>query len=307
MSATDAAREKSQTMEISRRAREYFEELQETICSTLKKVDGSGTFGSDAWKREEGGGGLTRVMEEGTVFEKAGVNTSTVFGVMTEEMARRMKIDPARFYATGISLVIHPRSPMIPTVHMNYRYIEHGDEDSWFGGGSDLTPYYLFEEDVASFHGTLKRACDTVDRSYYPLLKRWCDEYFFIKHRQEARGVGGIFFDYMRGDPEKHFALARAAGQAFLESYVPIVRKRMGEPWGEPERNWQSIRRGRYVEFNLVYDRGTTFGLETRGRIESILMSLPPHVDWRYNVQPQPGSREAALVDVLKNPRDWLG
>ena len=307
MSATITSRGKNQVVRIADRAREYFAELQKTICSELERVDGSGRFSSEQWSREEGGGGLTRVMEEGTVFEKAGVNTSTVFGAMSEQMARRMAMDPARFYATGISLVIHPRSPMIPTVHMNCRYIEQGEHDAWFGGGSDLTPYYLYDEDVISFHRALKSACDPIDRSYYPRLKKWCDEYFVVRHRKEGRGVGGVFFDYMRDDPEKHFALVRAVGDAFLESYVPIVRRRMNEPWGEPERNWQLVRRGRYVEFNLIYDRGTTFGLETQGRIESILMSLPPHVAWRYNVEPPPGSREAALVDVLKNPRDWLG
>lgn len=304
---TTASQNDVKTPALSLRAREYFEGLQGTICAAIEQLDGSGTFGRDPWEREEGGGGLTRVMEEGAVFEKAGVNTSAVFGIMPGPMARKMNVKPDRFFATGISLVIHPRSPMIPTVHMNYRYFEYGDHDSWFGGGSDLTPYYLFEEDVVGFHQTLKHACDTIDPSYYPRLKKWCDEYFFIKHRREARGVGGIFFDYMRGDSEKHFALARAAGEAFLESYVPIVQRRMKEPWGESERSWQLTRRGRYVEFNLVYDRGTTFGLETQGRVESILMSLPPHADWWYNVQPRPGSREAALVEVLENPRDWLG
>ncbi len=304
--ATPEQEEKA-SAEISRRAKEYFESLQDRICGALEELDGTAKFGSDSWQRAEGGGGVTRVMEEGAVFEKAGVSVSTVSGMMSEPIARRMNVEPARFFATGISLVIHPRSPMIPTVHMNYRYFEHSDNDSWFGGGSDLTPYYLFADDVVHFHTTLKEACDSVDPSYYPRLKKWCDEYFYIKHRREARGVGGIFFDYMRDDPEKHFALSRAAGEAFLKSYVPIVCRRMNDPWGEHERNWQLMRRGRYVEFNLVYDRGTTFGLETHGRIESILMSLPPHADWRYDVRPQPGTPEAELIDVLENPRDWLG
>jgi coproporphyrinogen III oxidase len=292
--------------EFSQRVRSYFEKLQSTICSALEEIDGAGKFGRDRWERPEGGGGLARVLEDGAIFEKAGVNTSTVFGTMPASIARKMNVEASGFLATGISLVIHPRSPMVPTVHMNYRYFERSDGDSWFGGGSDLTPSYLFKDDAVHFHSTLKNACDSVDTAFYPRLKKWCDEYFFIPHRNETRGVGGIFFDYLRGDVEKHFTLTRAGGDAFLESYVPIVRRRMAEPWGEHERNWQLLRRGRYVEFNLVYDRGTTFGLETQGRIESILMSLPPHADWRYNVQPLPGTREAALVGVLKNPKEWL-
>jgi coproporphyrinogen III oxidase len=290
---------------FSHHVRAYFEGLQSTICAAVEELDGQKRFGTDEWQRAGGGGGRTRVLEDGAVFEKAGVGVSTVFGTMPQSIARTMNLEAAGFFATGISLIMHPRSPLIPTVHMNYRYFERSGGDSWFGGGSDLTPYYLFEEDVVHFHTTIKRACDRVDESLYPRCKKWCDEYFFIRHRNETRGVGGIFFDYMRGDTEKHFALARAAGDAFLESYIPIVRRRMDEPWGEQQRNWQLLRRGRYAEFNLVYDRGTAFGIETQGRIESILMSLPPHAGWRYNVQPQPGTREAALVEVLKKPRDW--
>ena len=291
--------------ELSLRVKQYLERLQSGICSALEVLDGKARFGTDLWERSGGGGGVTRVLEDGAVFEKAGVGVSTVFGLMPESIARKMNTEGSNFFVTGISVVVHPRSPMVPTVHMNYRYFEWSKGDSWFGGGSDLTPYYLVDEDAVHFHSTLKRACDTVDTTYYPRFKKWCDEYFFIKHRQEARGVGGIFFDYLREDPEKHFALARAGGDAFLESYLPIVERRMGEPWGDDERRWQLLRRGRYVEFNLVYDRGTTFGLETQGRIESILMSLPPHADWRYNVDPQPGTREAALVEILKHPKDW--
>jgi coproporphyrinogen III oxidase len=293
--------------EFSQRVKAYFESLQTTICSALEELDGKAKFGKDAWERGEGGGGLTCVLEDGAVFEKAGIGVSTVFGPMPESIARKLNVEPTDFFATGISLVIHPRNPMVPTVHMNYRYFERGGGDSWFGGGSDLTPYYLFEQDARHFHNALKQACDSVDASFYHQFKKGCDDYFFIKHRNEARGVGGIFFDYLRGDSEKHFALARAGGDAFLESYIPIVKRRMHEPWGEQERNWQLLRRGRYVEFNLVYDRGTTFGLETQGRIESILMSLPPHADWRYNVEPRADSRETALVEVLRNPKDWLG
>lgn len=294
------------TAEFSQRVRAYFEGLQDVICSSVEEIDAKGVFVADRWERPEGGGGLTKVLEEGAVFEKAGVNTATVYGTMPASIARRMNVEAGGFHATGISLVIHPCSPMVPTVHMNYRYFERSDGDSWFGGGSDLTPSYLFEEDAIHFHSTLKTACDSVDATCYPQFKKRCDEYFFIPHRKETRGIGGIFFDYLRGDAEKHFALVRAGGDAFRTSYLPIVLRRMLEPWGEQERNWQLHRRGRYVEFNLVYDRGTTFGLETQGRVESILMSLPPHADWPYNIQPQPGTREAALVDVLKNPKDWL-
>jgi len=286
--------------------RDYFEMLQRTICSSLEEVDGRARFSEDPWERPEGGGGLTRVMEEGSVFEKAGVNTSTVFGIIPEKVARTMNVPPVRFCATGISLIIHPRNPLVPTVHANYRYFEQANGDSWFGGGTDLTPYYVHEEDIIHFHTTLKRACDAHDTHFYERFKTWCDEYFFIKHRGESRGVGGIFFDYLRGDREKHLSFVQSAGNAFLEAYLPIVKRRRDEPWGERERHWQLVRRGRYVEFNLVYDRGTTFGLETQGRIESVLMSLPPLVQWRYNNVPNPGTREARLVDLLAHPKNWV-
>ena len=291
--------------DFSLRVRQYLERLQSTICTALEELDGTGMFGRDRWERSGGGGGLTRILEDGSVFEKAGVSVSTVFGRMPEPVARRMDTEVSDFFATGISLVVHPRSPMVPTVHLNYRYFEKAGGDSWFGGGSDLTPCYVFPEDAVHFHSTLKRACDGVDMTYYPRFKKWCDEYFFIRHRREVRGIGGIFFDYVKGDPERHFALVKAGGDAFLESYLPIVKRRTDEPWGDRERSWQLLRRGRYVEFNLVYDRGTTFGLETEGRVESILMSLPPRADWRYNVHPQPGTREAALIEVLRHPKEW--
>ena len=290
---------------LSLRAQGFFEQLQKTICSALEEVDEEKRFSSDTWQRPGGGGGLARVLENGRVFEKAGVNTSTVFGELPESLAAKMNVKPSRFFATGISLVIHPRSPMIPTVHANYRYFERADGDAWFGGGSDLTPFYPFDEDIIHFHRTIKDACDRVDASFYPRFKKSCDEYFYITHRSEARGVGGIFFDYLRGNAEKHFALVQSAGSAFLDSYLPIVKRRKHEPWGDKERTWQLVRRGRYVEFNLVYDRGTTFGLETNGRAESILMSLPPVVEWKYNVSP-PGAREERLVELLRNPKEWI-
>jgi coproporphyrinogen III oxidase len=291
---------------FTREVRGYFESLQARICTALEEVDGTGKFTADGWSREEGGGGLTKVMEDGRVFEKAGVATSTVFGTMPQSVARKMNVEAAGFFATGISLIIHPLSPMVPTVHMNYRYFERSDGDAWFGGGSDLTPYYLLDEDAAHFHTSLKKACDSTTGGDYPHFKKWCDEYFFIKHRQETRGVGGIFFDYLRGNPTGYFELVKSCGDAFVDSYLPIVTRRGNEPYTDAERHWQMLRRGRYVEFNLVYDRGTTFGLETGGRVESILMSLPPRVAWDYNVQPAAGTREAHLIDVLRHPREWV-
>lgn len=290
--------------------REYirgaFMDLQDTICSKLESVDTGVKFREDIWRREEGGGGRTRVLEEGDVFEKAGVNTSAVWGALPEPMAQRMDVGPGEFFATGISLVLHPRNPMVPAVHMNLRYFEMEQGDTWFGGGTDLTPYYLFEEDARHFHTTLKNVCDKHDTAYYPRFKKWCDEYFFLKHRQETRGIGGIFFDYLKGSNKSLFSFVNDIGEAFLPSYIPLVERRMNEPFTENERMWQLVRRGRYVEFNLVYDRGTLFGLETKGRIESILMSLPPLVSWKYDYRPEPESREAALLEVLRNPKDWV-
>ena len=253
-----------------------------------------------------GGGGITCILQNGGVFEKAGVNYSAVSTRLTENIASRLNVSPQEIFATGISLVLHPFSPMLPAVHMNLRYLELADGDAWFGGGADLTPYYLFEDDARHFHSTLKTVCDRFDPGFYPRFKISCDEYFFIKHRGEARGVGGIFFDYERENLEAMFTFVQELGKTFLDAYIPIVERRRGEPWGEKEKHWQLIRRGRYVEFNLIYDRGTLFGLETQGRAESILMSLPPEVHWVHHHIPEPGSREAQLLEVLKNPRDWL-
>lgn len=296
----------SEKVSLKSRASTFFKELQGRMCSTIEAVDGQKRFTVDRWSYPQGGGGETRVIEHGGVFEKGGVNFSEVRGRLNEKLAQRLKVESQAFLATGISLVLHPYNPMIPTVHFNLRYLALENGDSWFGGGTDLTPYYLNEEDAVHFHSTLKRVCDKHNPSYYSRFKKWCDEYFFVKHRQEARGIGGIFFDYLRDQPERTFAFVQDVGNAFLEAYNPIVKKRMKEPWGEPERQWQLHRRGRYAEFNLVYDRGTLFGLETEGRIESILMSLPPVVQWSYNLQPEPGSREAKLVEVLGKPKDWI-
>lgn len=294
---------------IKEQAKEFFSQLQDEICQAIEAADGKAVFREDHWQREGGGGGRTRVIEEGAVFEKGGVNFSAVEGVLPEEFAKKIgegieNAEGREFFATGVSLVIHPRNPYVPTVHANFRYLEKGAA-CWFGGGTDLTPYYPFREDVVHFHHTLKEACDKHQAEYYQRFKKWCDEYFFIKHRNETRGVGGIFFDYLQGDPEKLFAFVREVGQAFLPAYLPIVEKRRDHASSEREREFQLIRRGRYAEFNLVYDRGTAFGLETRGRTESILMSLPPLARWVYDYQPQPNSPEAEAWTYFK-PQDWL-
>jgi len=282
----------------------FLSALQEEICAALEALDGTARFGRDAWERPGGGGGLTRVLEGGEVLEKAGVGFSHVHGELSEAFARRLQGEGKAFAAVGLSLVLHPRSPMIPTTHANFRFIRQGGK-AWFGGGSDLTPYYLFAEDAAHFHRTLRAACDRHDPALYPRLKTACDRYFWLPHRAEARGVGGIFFENMGGDPARELGFVEDCARAFLPAWLPIAERRRREPWGEPERAWQEVRRGRYVEFNLLHDRGTTFGLETGGRTESILMSLPPRVRWVYDHRPAPGSREEELLLALRQPRDW--
>jgi len=287
------------------RAASYFQDLQDSICTALADLDGPNRFREDGWEREGGGGGRTRVLTDGTVFEKAGVNFSCVFGRMSEEFARQVPGEGLDFTATGISLVLHPRSPMIPTVHANFRFLTKGSKE-WFGGGADLTPYYPFREDVIHFHRVWKQVCERhaspVD---YARFKRWCDDYFFLAHRGEPRGVGGIFFDYLEGDWEDLFAFVQDCGNHFLDAYLPIARRRKEAPFTEPQRAFQEFRRGRYVEFNLLYDRGTLFGLKTAGRVESILMSMPPVVRWHYDYRPEAGSAEAELYDVYLKPRNW--
>lgn len=294
------------------RARETVERLQDEICAALEGLEAdSGSdarFREDLWERPGGGGGKTRVLAEGAVFEKAGVNTSVVFGELPDFLQERLEGEGTEFFATGVSLVIHPLNPHVPTCHANYRYICRG-EVGWFGGGADLTPYVLYEEDARHFHDTLGAACDAHDPALYPRLKRWCDEYFFNHHRGEARGVGGLFFDYIKPDAswdlDGIYDWWSDCGAAFLPAYAPIVRRRKDLPWDDALRHWQLQRRGRYVEFNLIHDRGTLFGLKTEGRIESILMSLPPLVRWDYDARPEPGTPGAALLDVLCNPRPW--
>lgn len=287
---------------LRERAAAYFRELQDRICASLEEIDGEARFREDRWDRAGGGGGITRVMEEGAIFEKAGVNTSEVFGEVPSALSTQMKGDGPEFYATGVSLVLHPKSPHVPTVHANFRFLARG-ENGWFGGGADLTPYYPRPEDVQHFHRTLRTACDAHDPAYYPRFKKWCDDYFTLPHRGEMRGAGGIFFDELPGD-EESFSFVKTAGDAFLPAYLPIVEKHSAAPWTKEERSWQLHRRGRYAEFNLIYDRGTTFGLRSNGRIESILMSLPPHASWGYDVRPEPGSAEAEATSFYQ-PRDW--
>ncbi|KAK5108920.1 hypothetical protein LTR62_007722 [Meristemomyces frigidus] len=296
---------------------------QQDIVRTLENLDGQ-QFQVDTWERPNGGGGISCVLQDGNVFEKAGVNTSVVYGTLPRAAIRQMRVnhkalDPdvesLEFFAAGLSLVLHPINPMAPTVHLNYRYFETANPDGstnawWFGGGTDLTPSYLFDEDVIHFHKSIKDACDAHDKTYYSRFKKWCDEYFYVKHRGESRGVGGIFFDDLdetEKDQESLFAFVQSCLGAFLPSYLPIVEKRKDLPYTEKEKQWQQLRRGRYVEFNLVHDRGTAFGLNTPGaRIESILMSLPLTARWQYQHEPEKGSREERMVSVLKKPVEWL-
>ncbi len=293
----------------------YIRNLQNIITSALEEIDGKAKFIEDHWKRPEGGGGRTRVIENGAVFEKGGVNISEVFGELPESMQQYFGVKDANFFACGLSLVLHPKNPFVPTVHANWRYFEMYNKegeivDSWFGGGQDLTPYYLFEEDAQHFHQVCKNSCDPHNPEFYPNYKKKCDEYFWNAHRNEARGIGGLFFDYLKASEEMimqdWYNFVTSVGDSFLDAYLPIVERRKDIEYTKEHRDWQEIRRGRYVEFNLVHDKGTLFGLKTNGRIESILMSLPPHVQWRYDHHPEKGSEEEKLIEVLKSPKDWV-
>ena len=293
----------------------YIHHLQDSITQKIEEIDGKATFQEDLWERPEGGGGRTRVLENGAIFEKGGVNISGVHGKLPKSMQTYFGVKDADFFACGLSLVLHPINPKIPTVHANWRYFEMYDADGaiidqWFGGGQDLTPYYLFDADAIHFHSICKRACDKHDPSFYETYKRKCDTYFWNTHRNEARGIGGLFFDYCKTTPtmsmDAWYHFVTEVGNSFLESYVPIVENRRAETYSTAEKDWQEIRRGRYVEFNLVHDKGTLFGLKTNGRVESILMSLPPKVQWRYNFETEKGSDEERLLGVLKNPKNWL-
>jgi len=293
----------------------YIQNLQDIITSKLEAIDGKAKFVEDLWERPEGGGGRTRVIENGAVFEKGGVNISAVEGELPQVLRDNFGVKEGNFFACGLSLVLHPTNPMVPTVHANWRYFEMYDDKGkivtqWFGGGQDLTPYYLFDTDAIHFHQTCKNACDKHDKEFYPMYKKRCDEYFWNAHRNEARGIGGLFFDYLKETEEyslkDRYDFVTEIGNSFLESYVPIVEKRNELDYSVSQRDWQEVRRGRYVEFNLVHDKGTLFGLKTNGRIESILMSLPPAVQWHYNHQPEEGSEEERLVKVLAKPKSWL-
>ena len=293
----------------------HIENLQDSITSKIEEVDGLAKFKEDIWQRQEGGGGRTRVIENGAIFEKGGVNISAVHGELPEVLRKQFNADEGTFFACGLSLVLHPINPMIPTVHANWRYFEMYDTTGemvtqWFGGGQDLTPYYLFEEDAIHFHTVCKNVCDSYSPDFYSTFKKNCDDYFWNAHREEARGVGGLFFDYLKATNSftilDRYNFVTAVGASFLESYLPIVKKRKDIPFTISQKDWQEIRRGRYVEFNLVHDRGTLFGLKTNGRIESILMSLPPVVQWKYNHHPEKESEEERLIAVLTNPKEWV-
>ena len=291
----------------------YLLGLQDLICRALENEEGEQKFREDAWERPEGGGGRSRVLSDGKVFEQAGVNFSQVSGTQLppSATAHRPELAGRAWQALGVSLVIHPRNPYVPTSHMNVRFFiaekDGADPVWWFGGGFDLTPYYGFEDDCRHWHRTAKAACDPFGADYYTRFKKWCDEYFFLKHRNETRGVGGLFFDDLHEQGFAHcFGFLQSIGDHYIAAYQPIVQNRKDTPYGERERDFQLYRRGRYVEFNLVYDRGTLFGLQSGGRTESILMSLPPLVKWRYNWKPEPGTPEARLYDEYLKPRDWL-
>lgn len=293
--------------------KEYLLTLQDSICKGLENLDGKATFCKDHWQREAGGGGLTRALAEGAIFEKAGVNFSHVFGagMPASATAHRPELAGRTFQALGVSLVIHPRNPYVPTTHANVRFFlaeKPGHAPIWwFGGGFDLTPYYGFEEDCVHWHQMARQACTPFGEEVYPRFKAWCDEYFYLKHRQEPRGIGGLFFDDLNEWPfETCFTFLQSVGDHFLPAYLPIVSRRHSTPYGERERDFQLYRRGRYVEYNLVYDRGTLFGLQTGGRTESILMSLPPLTSWRYDWHPKAGSPEAELYEKFLVVRDWL-
>jgi coproporphyrinogen III oxidase len=294
----------------------FLKQLQNEICEALELTDGVARFKTDEWNRQEGGGGITKIISDGKVFEKGGVNFSAVHGVvpafLKKEIVQDFKCEkePSNFLATGVSIVIHPVNPMVPIIHMNIRYFETDNGIYWFGGGIDLTPHYVLEEDAKFFHSQLKSVCDIFDNSFYPEFKKWCDDYFYIKHRQETRGVGGIFFDKIF-ENEKHsfdllFAFWKSVGNTFAPTYTSLCEKNKNIPYNERQKKWQSIRRGRYVEFNLVYDKGTKFGLETNGRIESILMSLPKTAGWEYNFIPEQNSQEARTLSYLIKGINWL-
>jgi coproporphyrinogen III oxidase len=287
-----------------------FMNIQDHICSELEMEDGKGKFKEDKWKRSEGGGGRTRILQNGQVIEKGGVAFSAVEGPTPDKILQKLQLEKADFFATGVSIVLHPESPMVPIIHMNIRYFEMSSGVKWFGGGIDLTPHYIDLEDAKFFHQEVKATCDQFNPSYYPKFKKWADDYFFIKHRNETRGIGGIFFDRLVSDKQEEnesiFDFVKAVGYLFPRVYRHFMAKNKGIPFGEREKKWQSLRRGRYVEFNLVWDAGTKFGLDTNGRTESILMSMPPMANWEYMHKPEEGSKEQMTLGYLKKDIDWI-
>jgi coproporphyrinogen III oxidase len=292
-----------------------YQQIQDEICAALEAVDGKARFEEEKWERDGGGGGRSRVIQNGNIFEKGGVNFSAVHGQLPEQMQRALKVDKDEFFATGVSIVIHPNHPLVPIIHMNIRYFEMpavGDAEPvrWFGGGIDLTPHYVIDADAQYFHSQLKAVCDQFNTSFYPKFKPWADDYFFIKHRNETRGIGGVFYDKLIATDdlswETIFEFSKALGRTFAPTYTELVNRNRDKPFTDDQQQWQYQRRSRYTEFNLVYDAGTKFGLETNGRIESILMSLPPTAKWLYNYQPQPGSEEERTLALLKKGIDWV-
>ncbi len=292
---------------------QWFQELQDSICTKLEQADGKSKFKEDLWKRLEGGGGRTRLIENGEIIEKGGVNFSAVHGHLAENISEALGLPDSEFYATGVSIVIHPISPMVPIIHMNVRYFEtkstEGSSTWWFGGGIDLTPHYVDKADASYFHSELKRVCDKHGSNYYAEFKKWADDYFYLKHRQETRGVGGIFFDRMNEKRDKSkeeiFDFVKDVGSSFAPLYTHFMGKNSSIPYSEKHSQWQRLRRGRYVEFNLVWDKGTKFGLDTNGRTESILMSLPPQANWEYDYHPEADSDEERTLQLLKKDIDW--
>lgn len=289
---------------------EWFKSLQDSICSGIEETDGKGKFQEDLWERPEGGGGRTRIIRNGAVIEKGGVNFSAVHGKMPEKILEALQLRGSDFFATGVSIVMHPESPMVPVIHMNVRYFEIDTGVKWFGGGIDLTPHYINKEDAGIFHQKLKAVCDHHHPEYYNAFKKWADDYFFLKHRNETRGVGGIFFDRLSEEDgitlEQRFEFVKEVGNAFVPLYAEQIRKNREKPFGDREKQWQMLRRSRYVEFNLLYDKGTRFGLDTNGRTESILMSMPPQANWEYNFTPEKGSPEEASLSLLKKNINWI-
>lgn len=287
-----------------------YQKIQDTICEGLEQTDGKGRFEEELWSRDGGGGGRTRILQSGNVIEKGGVNFSAVHGKLPEAIKKAFKIESDDFFATGVSIVMHPNNPFVPIIHMNIRYFEMDDQTRWFGGGIDLTPHYVIDTDARFFHHLLKQTCDGFDAAFYPKFKAHADDYFFIKHREETRGVGGIFYDKLKPentgmDFDRLLEFSESVGNTFLPAYTELIDRNRDTDFSQEEQEWQYLRRSRYAEFNLVYDAGTKFGLETNGRIESILMSLPPMAKWVYNFQPIPDSPEAYTLSKLKKGIEW--